>query len=115
MFTLEEHGQNKRATSRQRFRRPLHVVGGSSCPGDGLRARTDDSRRSGGREPSEPALRRGRRFAKVARHQRTGLKFTISGPFLIGSLVGVGWRWMILGPGLGTLAGTLEPMPTCAY
>ena len=39
----------------------------------------------------------------------------ISGPFFIGSLVDVGCRLMVLGPGLGTLAGTLEPMPVCAY
>ena len=39
----------------------------------------------------------------------------ISGPFFIGSLVGVGCRLMVLGPGLGTLAGTLEPTPMCAY
>jgi hypothetical protein len=59
-----------------------------------------------------PSGRR-RRFAKVARDSRTGLKFMISGPFFIGSLVGVGGRLMVLGPGLGTLAGTLEPMPLC--
>jgi len=56
-----------------------------------------------------PSGRR-RRFAKVARDQRTGLKLTISGPFFIGSLVGVGCRLMDFGPGLGTL----EPMPVCA-
>ena len=38
-----------------------------------------------------PSGRR-RRFAKVARDHRTGLKFTISGPFFIGSLVSVGCR-----------------------
>jgi predicted DNA binding CopG/RHH family protein len=32
----------------------------------------------------------------------------ISGPFLIGNLVGVGCRMMVLGPRLGTLVGTLE-------
>jgi len=32
---------------------------------------------------------------------RTGLKFTISGPFFIGSLVGVGCRLPALGPSLG--------------
>src|SRR2546427_8406865 len=37
----------------------------------------------------------------------------ISGPFFIGSLVGVGGRMMVLGPRLGTLVGTLEPMPMC--
>ena len=58
---------------------------------------------------------RRRRFAKVARDYRTGLKLMISGPFFIGSLVGVGCRLMVLGPGLGTLAGTLEPTPMCAY
>lgn len=60
-----------------------------------------------------PSGRR-RRFAKVGRDQRTGLKLTISGPFFVGSLVGVGCRLMVLGPSLGTLAGTLEPMPLCA-
>ena len=49
--------------------------------------------------------------SKVAQDQRAGLKFTISGPFSIGSLVGVGCRLMDLGPSLGTL----EPTPTCAY
>jgi hypothetical protein len=47
-----------------------------------------------------------------------GLKFTISGPFFVGSLVGVGCRLMDFGPSLGTLAGTLagtlERMPRCA-
>ena len=38
----------------------------------------------------------------------------ISGPFFIGNLVGVGCRMMVLGPRLGTLVGTLEPMPMCA-
>ena len=52
--------------------------------------------------------------AKAARNHRTGLKSMISGPFFIGSLVGVGRRLMDFGPGLGTLAGTLEPMPLCA-
>jgi hypothetical protein len=55
-----------------------------------------------------------RRFAKAARNHRTGLKLTISGPFFIGTLVGVGCRVMVLGPRLGTLVGTLEPMPMCA-
>jgi hypothetical protein len=32
-----------------------------------------------------------------------------------GSLIGVGCRLANLGPGLGTLAGTLKPTPTCAY
>jgi hypothetical protein len=45
---------------------------------------------------------------------RTGLKLTISGPFFIGNLVGVGCRVMRFGPRLGTLVGTLEPMPMCA-
>jgi len=67
------------------------------------------------REAAVHRRRRGRRFAKVARDQKTGLKFTISGQFSIGSLVGVGCRLMVLGPSLGTLAGTLEPMPMCAY
>ena len=39
----------------------------------------------------------------------------ISGPFFIGSLVGVGCRLMDFGTSLGTLAGTLEPTPMCAY
>jgi len=39
----------------------------------------------------------------------------ISGPFFIGGLVGVGCRVMVLGPCLGTLAGTLDPTPMCAY
>jgi hypothetical protein len=39
----------------------------------------------------------------------------IAGPFFIGSLVGVGWRLMDLGPSLGTLAGTLALTPMCAY
>jgi hypothetical protein len=56
-----------------------------------------------------PSGRR-RRFAKAARNHRTGLKLTISGPFFIGNLVGVGCRLMVLGPRLGTL----RPMPTCA-
>ena len=46
---------------------------------------------------------------------RTGLKSMISGPFFIGDLVGVGCRLMDLGPSLGTLAGTLERMPMCAW
>ena len=45
---------------------------------------------------------------------RTGLKLTISGPFFIGLLVGVGCRMMVVGPRLGTLWGTLRPTPTCA-
>ena len=35
----------------------------------------------------------------------------ISGPFFIGPLVGVGSRMTILGPRLGTPAGTLKMMP----
>jgi N-ethylmaleimide reductase len=38
----------------------------------------------------------------------------ISGPFFIGTLVGVGCRLMLIGPRLGTLLGTLRPMLTCA-
>ena len=53
-------------------------------------------------------------FAKAARDHRTGLKLTISGPFLFGHWVGVGCRMMGLGPRLGTLVGTLQPMPMCA-
>src|SRR5437667_5046000 len=54
------------------------------------------------------------RFAKAARNHRTGLKLTISGPFFVGVLVGVGCRMMVFGPRLGTLLGTLRPTPTCA-
>jgi len=57
---------------------------------------------------------RRRRFAKAARKHRTGLKSTISSPFFHGNLVGVGCRVMVSGPRLGTLLGTLEPMPMCA-
>jgi hypothetical protein len=39
----------------------------------------------------------------------------ISGPFFIGTLVGVGLRLTVLGLRLGTLAGTLEAMPMRAY
>jgi len=39
----------------------------------------------------------------------------ISGPFFIGSLVGVGCRVTHLGPRLGTLVGTLEAMAMGAY
>jgi hypothetical protein len=39
-------------------------------------------------------------------NHRTGLNAMISGPFFIDSLVGVGCRLMVIGPGLGTLAGT---------
>jgi hypothetical protein len=60
-----------------------------------------------------PSGRR-RRFAKAAENHKTGLKSTISGPFFIGTLVGVGCGMMVLGPRLGTLVGTLEPMPMCA-
>jgi len=61
-----------------------------------------------------PSGRR-RRFAKAAGDYRTGLKLMISGPFFIGMLVvGVGSRMTVLGPRLGTLAGTLEPMPMYA-
>ena len=63
----------------------------------------------------EVAERRRRRFAKAATSHETGLKFTISGPFFIGTLVGVGCGMMVLGPRFGTLLGTLEPMPMCAY
>jgi len=59
-----------------------------------------------------PSGRR-RRFAKAARNPRTGLKSMISGPFFIGVLVGVGCGMMLLGPRLGTLLGTLQPMPMC--
>lgn len=38
----------------------------------------------------------------------------ISGPFFIGTLAGVGCGMMVLGPRVGTLLGTLEPMPMCA-
>jgi hypothetical protein len=53
-------------------------------------------------------------FAKADGNPRTGLKSMISGPFFIGRLVGVGCGLMVLGLGLGTLAGTLEPTPMCA-
>jgi len=46
--------------------------------------------------------------AKAAGDHRTGLKSTISGPFFIGNLVGVGCRMMVIGPRLGTLVGTLR-------
>jgi hypothetical protein len=39
---------------------------------------------------------------------------TISGPFFIGNLVGVGCQMMVVGSRLGTLAGTLRPMSMCA-
>ena len=52
--------------------------------------------------------------AKSSQYQQPGLKSMISGPFFI-ALVAVGCRWMVLGPSLGTLAGTLEPTPMCAY
>jgi len=55
------------------------------------------------------------RFAKAAGSHGTGLKSTISGRFFIGSLVGVGCRMMGVGPRAGTLVGTLEPMPMCAF
>jgi hypothetical protein len=44
-----------------------------------------------------------------------GLKSMISGPFLIGTLVGVGCRMMVFGPRLGTLVGTRQPMPMSAF
>lgn len=50
------------------------------------------------------------RFAKAARDPRTGLKFIISGPFLFGSLVGVGPF-----DRTRTCSGTLEPVPLCAH
>jgi hypothetical protein len=39
-----------------------------------------------------------KRVAKVARVHETGLRLTISGPFFIDGLVGVGCRWMVVGP-----------------
>jgi hypothetical protein len=45
--------------------------------------------------------------SKAARDHRTGLKSMISGPFFIGTLVGVGCRRMVVGLRLGTLVGTL--------
>jgi hypothetical protein len=45
---------------------------------------------------------------------RTGLKVTISGPFFIGVVVGVGWLVTGVGRRSGTLLGTLPPMPMCA-
>jgi hypothetical protein len=50
----------------------------------------------------------------MATSYRTGLKSTISGPFFIGTLDGVGCRLMAIGTSLGTLAGTPQPMPMCA-
>jgi hypothetical protein len=63
----------------------------------------------------EIAKRLRRRFAKAARNPRTGLKSMISGPFFVETLVGVGCRLMVLGQSWGTLAGTLAPMPLCAF
>jgi hypothetical protein len=54
-----------------------------------------------------------RRFAEASGDSKTGLKLMISGPIFIEKLVGVGWRMMVLGSRLGTLVGTLEPMPMC--
>ena len=71
----------------------------------------------GGSQPTLSAVLATRgveRFAKPATSQGTGLKSTISGPFFIGSLVGVGCRLIVLGLGLGTLTGTLEPRSMCA-
>ena len=42
-----------------------------------------------------------------------GLKSTISGPFFIENLVGVGCGMMVVGPRLGTLLGTLAAMSMC--
>jgi hypothetical protein len=55
------------------------------------------------------------RFAKAVRHHTTGQILLDFGPFFVGNLVGVGCRMMTLGPRLGTLVGTLEPMPLCAH
>ena len=41
--------------------------------------------------------------------------FKFFGLFLRTNLVGVGSRWMVLGPGLGTLVGTRQPIPMCAH
>jgi hypothetical protein len=38
-------------------------------------------------------------------NHRTGLKSSISGPFFICLLVGVGYRMIVLGPRWGTLLG----------
>jgi hypothetical protein len=54
-----------------------------------------------------PLIEERRRSRKAARNQRTGLKFTISGPFLFAFVVGVGWRMIKFGPRLGILLGTL--------
>jgi hypothetical protein len=58
---------------------------------------------------------RKRRFAKAARDHRTGLKLTISGPFFIGNLLGVGCRMMVVGLRSGTPLGTLRMTPMCAF
>ena len=65
-------------------------------------------------EPGPVIIDVQRRFAKAAKNHRTGLKLMISGPFLIGFLVGVGCRMIVVGPRLGTLVGTLRTMPMCA-
>jgi hypothetical protein len=38
----------------------------------------------------------------------------IPGPFLIGNLIGVGYRMLVIGLRLGTLLGTARAMPMCA-
>ena len=50
----------------------------------------------------------GRRLTTNSRPTHLGLKLTISGPFFIGSLVGVGCRMMVVGPRLGTMVGALQ-------
>jgi hypothetical protein len=50
------------------------------------------------RSPGDHPSARRRRFAKAAGHHRTGLKSTISGPFFLGTLVGIGCRMMVVGP-----------------
>jgi hypothetical protein len=39
----------------------------------------------------------------------------ISGPFFIRNMVGVGCRMMVIGLRLGTLLGTLQRTPWCAF
>src|SRR4029453_6974713 len=48
---------------------------------------------------------------QAATNHRTGLKFKISGPFLIGLLVGVGCRMVVAGPRLGMFAVKMWPRP----
>lgn len=49
-------------------------------------------------------------FAKASGDHRTGLKSSISGPFLIGNLVGIGCSLTVVGLRLGTLPRTLTSL-----